>query len=336
MAQDPVPVTLLSGFLGAGKTTLMNHLLASEHGEKIAVVVNEFGDVNIDGSLIVGTSEDMIELQNGCICCTIRGDMRDTVLDLLERRERKFWRRIRFDRIVIEASGMASPGPVVQTFMVEPELAERTKVDGVIALAHAEHVAQQLQDHPEAVQQIGYADQVLLNHCDRVDDLAPAEAAIRRLNPLAAIRHTIHARIDVDSLLSIATTNPALWDLDTSSECTEDHDHTSGNCGPVEHTQGVGALTLRSRAALDMRKLRIWLQFITQRRTWEMMRLKGVLRCTTEGPVVVVQGIYQWFELRPTLGEPPKLSQLVLIGKDLNHEELRRGWAAIGGDGGEE
>ncbi len=321
-AMRRIPITLLTGFLGSGKTTLLNRLLASNHDERIAIVVNEFGDVSIDGSLVVGTSEDLIELQNGCICCTIRGDMRETVARLLERRARRFWRRIRFDRIVIEASGVASPGPVVQTFLADPELSERTRVDGVIALAHAGHVKEQLSSHPQACQQIGYADTILLNHCDRTGEAGrhEAESALRRMNPLASIVRTEHAELPIDQVLQVDTTDPGRWKLDLPD---------SG--APHGHTEGMSALTLRTQRTLDIHRLRIWLQFVGQRRTWELMRLKGIVRCRDHGPRVVIQGIYQWMELRPEMGEAPDESLLVLIGRDLDHVELRRGWEAVTG-----
>ncbi|MAE70477.1 MAG: cobalamin biosynthesis protein CobW [Gemmatimonadetes bacterium] len=327
-----IPITLLTGFLGSGKTTLLNRLLASNHAERIAIVVNEFGDVSIDGSLVVGTSEDLIELQNGCICCTIRGDMRETVAALLERRARRFWRRIRFDRIVIEASGVASPGPVVQTFLADPELSERTRVDGVVALAHAAHVKEQLAFHPEACQQIGYADTILLNHCDRSDDAGQVEAetALRRINPMASIVRTEHAELPPDRVLHLETTDPGRWKLDLA-EADPSEESSERDGSPHGHTAGMSALTLRTRRTLDIHRLRIWLQFVGQRRTWELMRLKGIVRCRDHGPRVVVQGIYQWMELRPEMGAAPDESLLVLIGRDLDHVELRKGWEAVTG-----
>lgn len=335
MAAPPTPITLLTGFLGSGKTTLLNHLLSAQVAERIVIVVNEFGDVNIDSSLVVGTSEDMIELQNGCICCTVRGDMQETVTRLLERRERRFWRRLRFDRILIESSGVASPGPVVQTFLVDPTLAEYTRIDGVIALAHAAHVVAQLAEHPEACQQVGYADRILLNHCDRVDDCTrdQAEAALHRVNPVAEIVRTEHARIAPERVLRVATTDANRWNLELPDHCPADHDHEpdAEHCGQG-HTTNMSAITLRTRQILDIHKLRIWLRFVCQRRTSELMRLKGIVRCRDHGPRVVVQGIYQWVEFRPEVGKVPEDSVLVLIGRDLDHAELHRGWRTVTGD----
>jgi G3E family GTPase len=331
MTASPLPITLLTGFLGSGKTTLLNHLLATAQSERIVIVVNEFGDVNIDSSLVVGSSEDLVELQNGCICCTIRGDLKATVESLLERKDRRFWRRLRFDRILIEASGVASPGPVAQTFYADPELSRRTRVDGVVALAHAEHICAQLNSHPEACQQIGYADRILLNHIDRVDASRAdaAESRLRCMNPAALISRTEFARIDSAAVLQVHSADPSRWQLDLAPPCDEEHAHAEAGCGESAHTSGMSALTLRTTRVLDLHKVRMWLRFVCQRRSWELMRLKGVLHCRDHGPRVVVQGIYQWVEFLPDLGPTPEESLLVLIGRDLDHAELRHGWETV-------
>ena len=177
---DPVPVTLLVGFLGSGKTTLVNRILAEQHDQRIAVIVNEFGDVGIDGRLIVGVDDNVIELSNGCLCCTVRGDLADTLRQLIVRRRQTVDAQP-FERIVIEASGLASPGPVLQGLLVDPALHAQVQVDGVITLAHAKHIVQQLADHPEASEQVAYADHIILNHRDQCtgDELAAAAAALQ-------------------------------------------------------------------------------------------------------------------------------------------------------------
>ena len=165
---DPVPVTLLVGFLGSGKTTLANRILSEQHDQRIAVIVNEFGDVGIDGQLIVGVDDNVVELSNGCLCCTVQGDLADTLRQLLARRRQTVDAKP-FERIVIEASGLASPGPVLQGMLVDPALHAHVHVDGVITMAHAKHIVQQLADHPEASEQVAYADHIILNHCDQCE-----------------------------------------------------------------------------------------------------------------------------------------------------------------------
>lgn len=316
-----VPVTLLTGFLGSGKTTLLNRMIDSSHGEKLAVVVNEFGDIGIDGSLVVGSTDDLIELRNGCICCTVRGDLQGAVLRLLKRRERKFLGRLKFDRIVIEASGMASPGPILQTFLLDAELQQRVHVDGVITLTHAGNIVSQLNEYVEAEMQLGYADRVLLNHCDQVKDLSVAWKAIRGRLPNVDVIETVQAQVDIGQLLDIGTSDPTRWKLAHD----HDHDHAHNHA----HTHGVRAIGLTSETPVDLHKLKIWLQHVTSRRTHELVRLKGVLECRGQAATVVVHGMYQWLELGPSEVPRPECSRIVFIGRDLDEEELRRGWSVV-------
>jgi G3E family GTPase len=324
---DPVPVTLLVGFLGSGKTTLANRILTEHHDQRIAVIVNEFGDVGIDGRLIVGVEDNVIELSNGCLCCTVQGDLADTLRQLLERRRQTVDAQP-FERIVIEASGLASPGPVLQGMLVDPSLNAHVRVDGVITMAHAKHIVQQLADHPEASEQVAYADHIILNHCDQCegDALAAAEAALHACNPHADLERTTRAEVDVVRVL-----NQQTWDsarvkaaLANGAWC-DDHAHEHAHAHL--HTQGVGTLALRADAPMDLHRLTGWLLDLAKRRSHELMRLKGILRCQSHDQAVVIQGVYQWLEVRLEAGEPPVASVLVLIGRYLDEEEIRREWA---------
>ncbi len=324
---DPVPVTLLVGFLGSGKTTLANRILSEQHDQRIAVIVNEFGDVGIDGQLIVGIDDNVVELSNGCLCCTVQGDLADTLRQLLVRR-RQTGDAKPFERIMIEASGLASPGPVLQGILVDPSLHAHVQVDGVITMAHAKHIVQQLEDHPEASEQVAYADHIIVNHCDQCesDELAAAEAAIHTCNPQADIERATRAEVDVVRLL-----NKQTWDSARVKEALEhgvlgcDHDHTHNHAHL--HTQGVGTLAFRAEAPMDLPRLTRWLLRLSTRKSHDLMRLKGILKCKSHDQAVVIQGVYQWLEVRKEAGEPPAKSALVLIGRHLDEEELRREWA---------
>lgn len=324
---DSVPVTLLVGFLGSGKTTLANRILSEHHDQRIAVIVNEFGDVGIDGRLIVGVDDNVIELRNGCLCCTVQGDLADTLRQLLRRR-RQAGDAQPFERIVIEASGLASPGPVLQGILVDPALHAHVHIDGVITLAHAKHIVQQLADHPEASEQVAYADHIIVNHCDQCagDALAAAEAALHVCNPHVALERATRAAVDIGRLL-----NQQTW-ASARVKAALEHgglrsDHGHEHAHEHLHTQGVSTLTLRAEAPIDLQRLTRWLLSVSTRRSHELMRLKGILHCQAHARAVVIQGVYQWLEVRQEAGELPAVSVLVLIGRHLDTEELRRAWA---------
>ena len=308
---DPVPVTLLVGFLGSGKTTLANRILSEQHNQRIAVIVNEFGDVEIDGQLIVGVDDNIVELSNGCLCCTIQGDLTDTLRQLLMRR-RQTVDAPPFERIMIEASGLASPGPVLQGILVDPSLNAHVQVDGVITMAHARHIVQQLQDHPEAAEQVAYADLIIVNHCDQCesDELATAEATLHACNQQVAIERATRAEVDVLHVLNQQTWDSARLQAALEHDVLDcDHAHAHEH----RHTQGIGTLALRAETPMDLHRLTRWLPSLSQRMGHELMRLKGILNCQSHDQAVVIQGVYQWLEVRQDAGALPAASILVLI-----------------------
>ena len=310
-----VPVTLLTGFLGAGKTTLVNRILRARHGERVAVLVNEFGEVSIDGALVVRSDEEVIELANGCVCCTVRGDLVRAVSRLLARRRRRLFGARPFERLLVETSGLSSPGPVVQTFVVEPELAAGTRPAGVLTLTHAVHITEELLAHPEVEEQVGYADAIVLNHADRADErvLAEARDTLRARNAVAPILTAVRAEVDVARLLRAGDEGP-------HPEAEQTH----------AHTEGATSIVLRASEPLDLARLKMWLQFLANKRDHELWRLKGVIRCAGHSEAIVVQAVYQWLELGPGEGAAPRESLLVLIGRGLDLAEIRRGWGACG------
>ena len=281
---------------------------------RVVVIVNEAGEVALDGRLVVGTVEKIVELREGCICCTVRGDLADAVGKLLARRKECF-RPLKFDRLLVECGGLASPGPVVQTFLLDPTLAAATRVDGVVALASAPDLVRQLDDHGEAAEQLAYADRVVLNHCDRTDDIASAEAAVRRLNPAAPLDRAVRADVPIAPLFDLRSDDPARWRI--------------ADAPPATHTTGVSHVVLRATTPLDLGRLKLFLQFIAARRTHNVMRLKGIFHCEGLARGVVAHGIYQWLELGPGPMAPPTESQLLVIGRGLDREELARGWEAV-------
>ena len=313
----PVPVTIVTGFLGAGKTTLVNRLLSTEHGERIAVIVNEFGAVGIDGRLIVASQDELVELKNGCICCTLRGDLAVALSALLAKRERRLW-PLAFERVVIETSGLASPGPVLQTLALEAGLAERTRADGVITLVDATSVAEALATSAEAEEQVAHADLLLLNHADRADSaaLAAAAQALAALNPLAPLRQSIRAAIEPRCLFNLARAASIPPSLDHAA-----HD-------PSLHGPEARSIVLQSARPLDLHALKLWLTFATGRNPASLWRIKGIVRCVGHGRALAVHGVRQWLEITPLEAQPPQESVLVLIGRALEEAELQRGFAA--------
>lgn len=321
-AREAIPVTLLTGFLGSGKTTLLNRILTERHDERIAVIVNEYGDVGIDGSLVIGATDEIIELANGCVCCTVRGDLSNALQRLLAARDRRVFQQS-FDRIVIEASGLAEPGPIVQTLIVDPSIAERVQLDGILTLTHAGNLPHQLDQHPEASEQVAYGDRVLLNHADRctTNELQAARAAVRSLNSLAEVIECERGCVDLANLLDIATHNAERWtDLPTHSP--DEHAH---------HSE-VSSIAFETDAPLDLHRLKIWLQFLANRRGQDLYRLKGILACKSVATSVIVQGMFEWLEIGPGEGPAPPLSKLVMIGRSFDRAELERGWVACRAD----
>lgn len=308
----PLPTHVVTGFLGAGKTTLVNHWLANPRGERLGVIVNEFGDLGLDGDLIVAADEEVIELANGCVCCTVRSDLVTALHGLLDRRRRRLF-ALPLDRLVIETSGLASPGPILQTIALEERLANELVPGGVVTVVHAAHVEAQLAEHGEAREQLGYADAVLVSH---VDEVTPAalDRVLERLAREPGLAEVVIGRrgqTDVDLR--------ALEPEDLGWERAE-------RAAAVEHSEGASAVALEADVPLDLHRLKMWLQLLERDPTSTIWRVKGLLACVQVPEPVVIQGVYQTLEIGPGQGSPPERSRLVILGRDLEKSALERGW----------
>ena len=344
-AAKPIPVTVLTGYLGAGKTTLLNRILTEAHGKKYAVIVNEFGEIGIDNDLIVESDEEIYEMNNGCVCCTVRGDLIRVVEGLMKRPGG-------FDGILVETTGLANPAPVAQTFFMDDDVRAKSRLDAVVTVADAMNLLTRLDDAPEAEEQIAFADVILLNKSDLVDaeKLAAVERRIREINPHATIHRTERCAIDLTKVLDRGAFDlERILTLDPEFLEGEDHDHDhvhDENCGHdhhghdhhrhdhdhdhhhhhPRHDESVFSVSLRG-GTLDPNKFFPWIQEITQVEGPNILRLKGILAMDKDPDRYVLQGVHMIVEgthQRPWAEGEKRESRLVFIGRKLNEAALRK------------
>ena len=358
-----IPATILTGFLGSGKTTLLKRVLTEAHGQKIAVIENEFGEENIDNDILVSdTNEQIIQMSNGCVCCTIREDLR-TTLQLLAAKKRKGL--LDFERVVIETTGLADPGPVAQTFFMDDEIAESFLLDSILTLVDAKHAAQQLNDRQEARRQVGFADQIFISKADLVSasDLDALQHRLKHMNPRAPQKvvhfgevslaevfdlrgFNLNAKLDIDpDFLNDAHGHDAHCDHPSHQhdhdhvhgpDCGHDHDHAHGHDhGHAHHHHGhhhhhdddVKSFVFRSERAFDPAKLEDFLGVMVNIYGPKMLRYKGVLHMRGTERKVIFQGVHQLMgsDLGPEWGTEKRVSKMVFIGIDLPKDILLQG-----------
>jgi G3E family GTPase len=337
---EKIPVTVLTGYLGAGKTTLLNRILSEPHGKKYAVIVNEFGEIGIDNELIVGADEEVFEMNNGCICCTVRGDL-IRIIDGLMRRKGKF------DAIIVETTGLADPAPVAQTFFVDENVGKKARLDAVVTVADAKWLRDRLRDAPEAKNQIAFADVILLNKTDLVtaEELREIEARIRGINPYAKLHRTQRAQIPLNEVLGqgafdlerILDIEPEFLkaddhDHDHHHEHGHDHDHDHGHShGGLKHyhDEDMQSISLKSDKPLDPDKFFPWVQNLTQVEGPNILRSKGILSFIDDPQRFAFQGVHMMLDgdhQRDWRADEPRLSRIVFIGRNLPEEKIRQGF----------
>jgi G3E family GTPase len=333
-AKDKIPVTVLTGYLGAGKTTLLNRILSEPHGKKYAVIVNEFGEIGIDNDLVVGADEEVFEMNNGCICCTVRGDL-IRIIDGLMRRKGKF------DAIIVETTGLADPAPVAQTFFVDENVGKKAKLDAVVTVADAKWLRDRLRDAPEAKNQIAFADVILLNKTDLVSDaeLREVEARIRGINPYATLHRTQRAQIPLDAVLGrnafdlerILEIEPAFLDADDHDH-HHDHDHGHAHShGGLKHyhDEDMQSISLSTEAPLDPDKFFPFIQNLVQVEGPNILRCKGIVALKDDPQRFVFQGVHMMLDgdhQREWRADEKRLSRVVFIGRNLPEEKIRKGF----------
>lgn len=350
-AQAQIPVTVLTGYLGAGKTTLLNRILTENHGQRYAVIVNEFGEVGIDNDLLVESDEEIFEMNNGCICCTVRGDLIRTVQNLMKRKGA-------FDAIIVETTGVADPAPVAQTFFMDDDVRASARLDAVVAVVDACHVLQRLEDTEEAEDQVAFSDVILINKTDLVtpEELATVEARIRSINPYAVLHRSERCGIEIKQVLDrgafdldrILSLDPHFLEHghaahECGPDCDHDHDHDHNHYHHHDHGHGHDHHHHHDDAPHSVKSISLtagdlnpdmffpWISQVTQVQGPNILRLKGILSFKDDPQRYVIQGVHMIVEgdhQRDWKDGEPRESRLVFIGRDLNWDVLKQSFQA--------
>jgi G3E family GTPase len=319
---DRIPVTVLTGFLGSGKTTLLNYVLTESHGQRIAVIENEFGEIGIDDALVLDAEEEIFEMNNGCICCTVRGDLIRILGNLVRRRDR-------FDRIVVETTGLADPAPVAQTFFVDDDVRSHLRLDAIVTLVDAKHIGAHLDEvkpdgvENEAVEQVAFADRLVVNKIDLVDDdaLAAVERRLRSINAVAEIVRARYGKVDLDAVLGIGA-----FDLDRVLEMDPQFLDQTEHL----HDQSVTSVGFDLPGEVEPGRLNRWLGRLLAEKGTDIFRMKGILAVAGEERRYVFQGVHMLFDGQPQRpwGAEERSNRLVFIGRNLDRDELESSFVA--------
>lgn len=316
-ADHRIPATVVTGFLGSGKTTLINRILSEQHGKKLAVIVNEFGEISIDGQLVIHDDQaQLVEFNNGCLCCTVRGDLIETLGRLQERAGT-------LDGILIETTGLADPAPVASTFFAADEVRANIRLDAFVTVVDAVNLDINLAQSNEAVEQVAFSDIILINKTDLVTEaqIQAIEARLRKLNPLATLHRTTNADIDIAKVINVGAFD-LVQKLEVDPEFLGDHEH--------EHDAAVGSFVLHEEQPIDMNLFSLWMNEMAQARGDDLYRTKGIFYAQGFRERVVFQSVRMLTTMRPDRlwhdGEQ-RVSQFVVIGKNLDREEFAEGFA---------